>query len=50
MIILNKMNIPSILIVFDIDATLLRYDNYETIEQIRDGLYDKNLLTPYLGN
>ena len=44
------MNTPSILLVFDIDATLLRYDNYKTIEQIRDGLYDKNLLTPYLGN
>ena len=43
------MNIP-ILIVFDIDATLIRPSIYHSVEDIKRGLYDDKLLTPFLSD
>lgn len=36
------------LLIFDIDATLIRPDYYHSIDQIKKGLYDPTLLTGYL--
>ncbi len=41
------MNNPQ-LIIFDIDATLVRPGTYYTPEQVLQGLYDAKLLTPFL--
>ena len=34
------------LYIFDIDSTLIKPYNYNSVFQVREGLYDKNLLTP----
>ncbi len=38
------------LVIFDIDTTLLKPNVYQTIDQVSQGLYDKQLLTPFLDN
>lgn len=43
------MSLP-ILLIFDIDATLIHPDIYNTHSDVRKGLYDPELLTPYLTN